>query len=861
MPPVREVPGTAQRAAYLGALRSPSPSQWTDNRLEQSQHLVGAVYVAVKVLADQAASAQVNVYRLKPEAKSAEDQDAREALPHTHELSQFIQHPNTKETGGMLRRKWVNQVCLTGSAISWRIDNGIGTPAELWNIETATAQPILPSAQFSDGGYRVTPYYGGPWMQFPGLLNSAGVQIPSSEILSMGFPHPLIRTEWFSPLTASSLQLDALEAIDKSRWHGMKQSINPSGVVEVDPSVAFPDQEDLDRLKTQFGEKMGGVENSGRLAVMSPGLTLKPWSHAPAAMGWEQSWSQLVDFVLSVFGANKSLAMMTTEQSYASLYASLKQFNLFTMCPLLNIISDAINVQIVWPYFGQEYFVEFVPAAIDDEQIKQAEIAADDAVGLYTINERRAMRKKPPVEWGEIRCQPGSVQEKDPGASLADTDPKNDAPLGAGGNTGAPDESPPEIEKDRPESGEGEGSLPGKTGKRFAAQDFVGKAHTNGKALVRVVTKARDAEGHEHGADGRFGNTGAGAGDRGPADNPDTFAETHAETSGRATRELNRQTDRIHKEIRDSGGAAPEHETALALHAEKFVARVRGSASKAWRTAESDAIAKYGDTPAVHSLLGQRKDQVRDTLDSLTESVEDRTRQAIEQDDRSSRDSGREDVENRVEKLHAEIDATGEYVGKYLKVAVRGQEMSEARQLVTKLGRQKGPPTSKQQEAVIAMQGSDRWATIRQDPESNAWEIHNPADDAQGSHYRFDPSADGIQMFDSETKEPTSPNKLAAKRTNKSIDASGHEHAADGKFGTGGGQGSPKDSAKNGGKGSDTDINAAQITEQEQVWEEIRAKGSPPAEFFDDHPDAIELARPTGQNYYTSSRQTKSMTG
>lgn len=511
MPAVPNPPGTPQRAAYLGALRSPAPGQWSDNRLEQSQHLVGAVYVAIKVLADQAANAQVNCYRLKPDALTAEDQDSREALSHRHELAQLIRHPNAKETGGMLRRKVVNQICLMGSALLWKLDNTLGMPSELWSIETATAQPILPSAQLPEGGYRVTPYYGGPWMQFPGLMNSGGVQLPSDEVVSIGYPHPLIRTDWLSPLTASSLQLDALEAIDKSRWHGMKQSINPSGVVEVDPGVTFPDQEDLDRLKQQFREKMAGVENTGNLAILSPGLTLKPWSHPPAAMGWEQSWSQLVDFVLSTFGANKSLAMMTTEQSYASLYASLKQFNLFTMCPLLQLISDAMNVQVVWPYFGREYFIELVPAAIDDEQVRQAEVAADDVVGIRTVNERRAMRKLPPVEWGEIRCQPGSVQEKDQGASLADTDPDNDAPP-AGGRPGEPDESPPEVEKDRPKSGEGEGSLPGR-----------------GVSKSMLAKSAPFDEGkHPRAGDGKFGSGGESTPHAAPKD---AATESHARST------------------------------------------------------------------------------------------------------------------------------------------------------------------------------------------------------------------------------------------------------------------------------------------------------------------------------------------
>lgn len=436
-----------QREGFKQILRSRAPGQWTDNRLEQSQHLLGAVFVAVKVLADQAASAEVSCYKLKPNAKHAKDKDAKESLPYTHELSNLMRQPNPKETGGMLRRKMVQQICLTGISTLWQLTNGFGRPAEHWSIPTGTWQAVPRSPLFPEGGYRVTPYYAyGPFGQLPGLQQAGTVIIPSREILRTELPHPLIQYDAYSPLTACALQLDSLEAIDKSRWHAMKQGVNPSAVVELDGAVAFPEQDELDRLKQEFATKYGGPEQAGRVAVLSPGATMKPWSHSPSDMGWEASWSQLVDFVLSVFGVTKSLAFMTTESSYASLYASLKQFNLFSLCPLLQLIADSINVQMVWPYFGPDHYVDIEPAAIDDKDQKEQELASDDSIGLYTINERRIMRGYPPVEWGDVRALPGSVGMRDPGASLADTDPANDDPA---------------VASTRPESGLGEGSLPG----------------------------------------------------------------------------------------------------------------------------------------------------------------------------------------------------------------------------------------------------------------------------------------------------------------------------------------------------------------------------------------------------------------
>ena len=52
-------PDELARQRYLASMRSPAPVQWFSDHLREDQRLRGAVYIAIKVLADQAASAQV----------------------------------------------------------------------------------------------------------------------------------------------------------------------------------------------------------------------------------------------------------------------------------------------------------------------------------------------------------------------------------------------------------------------------------------------------------------------------------------------------------------------------------------------------------------------------------------------------------------------------------------------------------------------------------------------------------------------------------------------------------------------------------------------------------------------------------
>lgn len=453
-----------QQEMLARAFRSRAPGQPTDSRLEQARHQTGAVHVAIRVLGDQAAACSVNVKRRAPGSGESDGDDDATPVPYDHPLARLMRRPNNKETGGMLRRRMVQQLQLTGSALVWRLLDGTGTPAEMWSIPSGTWQPLMRSPAWPEGAYRVTPYYAyGPFATTPGFMQPGGVIIPSEEIVRADFPHPLVSYDAYSPLTACALQLDALEAVDKSRWYAMKNGVNPSAVVELDPSMggSVPPQDEIDRLKEEFHARYGGPENTGRVAVLTPGAKLNPYSHSPADMMFESQWSQLVDFVLSVFGVTKTLGFMGEASSYAALYASLKQFTVLSLKPLLQLLADAINVQLVWPFWGEEYFVEFEPAAIDDDDLKLKVMQSLSAIGAITVNEYRTSLGLTAVPWGERPAVPGGQADDMAKAGIMDLDPANDGQLQD--EQPMPQTQAPQARAAMPTPGRAsEGSLPGR---------------------------------------------------------------------------------------------------------------------------------------------------------------------------------------------------------------------------------------------------------------------------------------------------------------------------------------------------------------------------------------------------------------
>lgn len=462
--------GQRARDVLAEGLRSPAPYQWMSPHQRQSMRMTGPIYVAIKVLAEQAHMAQITCYKWSKQARMGGDRDHKEPLPRNHPLCRLMRRPNPKFSDGYLRRQMVQQLALTGSSLVWRIDQGLGRlarPVELWNIPTAIAQPMGGiSAAYPNGGYWISPYYPGPVSAWSNQMGSGGVPVMAENILDIRSPHPLLTNgEGYSPLQACSLPLDTVESIDQCRFSKMRRGTWPNLIVEQDPTARMPDETELFRVKTALMQALGTPTNAGAAAILSPGMKLASQDKGDAEIGWVDSWGQLVGFVMSVFGVSKSAAQMNEDTSYGALYAGLKQFNLFSMCPLLQMLEDAFNIGIVEPYFGDDYFIELTPRKIDDETIKDQQINTALKCGAVLVNEVRAYLGLELVEepWGEERAWATGKPD-------------------ATGDANAQDDSKDPNEKDRPDNEEGKDSLVDRGGSKGLSRLLNGK-HLNGHAL------------------------------------------------------------------------------------------------------------------------------------------------------------------------------------------------------------------------------------------------------------------------------------------------------------------------------------------------------------------------------------------
>lgn len=412
----RSATGEASLKRLLTALRSKAPGGWTDDRFEQSKAFTSIVYVAGHRKYEQMAQAEFQVFQeddLEPDGK----RPVRRGEPGW-DLVQLLKRPNPEDSFGDLLYAWSQQMDLTGSALTWKVPNAHGIPYELYPLHTATAVPqATMNPEYPHGFYRIQPLYPyGPFSSSPTPFSAVGAPVPAEWVMRMKFPHPLLRYEGWSPLTALRLENDELTSISRSRWYKMKRSVNPSAVLNfdgVDGMEPLPEEE-IDRLVAILEAGLQGTENHGNLLVAPPGGKLEEWGRSPLDMDYPAGWEQLVSFIMAGLGITKPAAGMIEDASYASLFATLKQLHLLTLKPMADRFAARLTRDLAG-YFGDGLIVEIRCPRIDDHEVKGMKIDRLMAGKAITKNELRKELDMPLTteEWGEDIAGDPSPKEQE----------------------------------------------------------------------------------------------------------------------------------------------------------------------------------------------------------------------------------------------------------------------------------------------------------------------------------------------------------------------------------------------------------------------------------------------------------------
>jgi phage portal protein BeeE len=469
----------------IQAMRSRSPGGWSDNRWEQTQHFKGITYVGIDRVSKQFLMSEFKLYMRDPthvDGKrliTPDDPPLNEKCMQLgikpYDLIRLLQRPNRQDSWGAMMYRWSQQLRLTGTALTWMLPNAFGIPMEMYCIPTSIAipQPAI-NPDYPDGYYRIQPIYPyGPFSSYPTPATAVGAPIPAQWMLRFQYPHPLLRYDGYSPLTAMNLHIDEVEMMDRSRFYKMKSTVNPTAVLNMSRVEGMENlpQEEIDRIHVEW-EQYQGPENAGKLIVGAPGATLDEFGTRPVDMDYVESWDQLTSFVLGGgFGISKPAAGMVEAASYANLFSTLKQLVLLTLDPDFALISEYLT-QDLCPFFGDGLFLEIKSRRIDDHEIIFEKIQSGQAAKCITKNQVLKMLEMETTAepWGmDFAGDPTPLEmqniqqemQMNADAMAAQTGAPADSGKGGGmeleiKDSKAPPSEEPQIKKNRPEPGAGQ---------------------------------------------------------------------------------------------------------------------------------------------------------------------------------------------------------------------------------------------------------------------------------------------------------------------------------------------------------------------------------------------------------------------
>jgi HK97 family phage portal protein len=277
-----------------------------------------------------------------------------------------------------------------GSAY-WQLTfNSLGVPMQIWILPS---QNVMPRRE--PNSRNIVDYY-------DYRTGAAEERFSPAEIIHFRYPDPHDPyTRGLGPLRACFEQVSLL-----SDYTAMKKAVYenhaiPSAVISPDEVIG---EEERDRLESQWNHKFrqGG---SGQVVIGETGLKVQVLSHSMGDLAALADMRATKEDICNAF--HVPLSFLTTETNLANLQAAEHQHLAQAIGPRLVRRDEKLNEQLV-PLFdpsGRLFVASDDPVPLNQEQ-RRAQEESDLKFGVVTINEVRAERGLPPVEWGHTPWLP-----------------------------------------------------------------------------------------------------------------------------------------------------------------------------------------------------------------------------------------------------------------------------------------------------------------------------------------------------------------------------------------------------------------------------------------------------------------------
>lgn len=318
----------------------------------------------------------LSALRTKAAVGPVKSHEEYEFLPDDSPVVRLVNDPNEPMTGVKFWQLMGTYEELTGEAFIWIVNNGAGTPVELWILPS---QWVTPRSTGASG--RLVDFY-----EVRAVNGPVECFEPDEIIWTKNDSpwHPLLAT---SRVQTASTTIDAYNMTEIARYAGLENGTMAGGAITMPPDVAVT-KDIIDRLEARFLAKYGGPANAGRPLILEGGLQ---WT-APSGdieLAFMQSEDQLRKHIMAHFGLDESMMGFANHSTYAA--AIITEQSLFKRVfgPRLENRAATLTERLL-PRFGPDLRAIYLPnTTTEDPDARRADWDLAQRAGAVTVNEIR----------------------------------------------------------------------------------------------------------------------------------------------------------------------------------------------------------------------------------------------------------------------------------------------------------------------------------------------------------------------------------------------------------------------------------------------------------------------------------------
>jgi HK97 family phage portal protein len=195
--------------------------------------------------------------------------------------------------------------------------------------------------------------------------------------------------------------------------------------------LATPDDEeditnDVPEIRRQLDNATGGYDNAGKIAVINRRLKIQPWTMTNADAQFLQSRQFQIEEISRWTGVPPHLLMQTDKQTSWGTGVEMQDRALgrTVLAPWANRFEQRASRLLGSP---RSCAFDFAGLERPTPEIERAQVIADYAAGLITLNEARARMKLPPIDGGDVlKAAPAPAPAPDPEGGQDDDPPPAD---------------------------------------------------------------------------------------------------------------------------------------------------------------------------------------------------------------------------------------------------------------------------------------------------------------------------------------------------------------------------------------------------------------------------------------------------